>query len=424
MKKELCIIFILLFNVIFYPSMYSCSIFYAAIGNSVLAGNSEDWDDINSMIRFFPPQNGKYGRIVYGVKDWGLDFCPYGGVNDQGLFYDWASTGARNTNFHAQGTQNYSGVLADRMEEECSTVEEAIELFKKYNSPGFGGAHILIGDRFGNSVVIEESENNTLAFIRKKGNYQITTNTLNAYLDDPKVYRWIQCPRYQYIDETLKDKDSISIGLFQKILQHVGNNNGAGSHTIYSNVYDLKSGKVYIYNYFNFEEVLILDIKKEMDKEYRFYKLPELFSKIKAEYPVSGVSVNSSSIELKWVGDATNYVIWLSSNDQFTDAKAINYSESEIQKAGFGILYSLILFLFIIPCIKKNKNLLYMGVFCLIFFAGCEKTELPETRSNIEHVKTIDNLEPNKVYYWKVVANNRNGFDTETKVESFTTSSF
>ena len=423
MKKRIFVICMLFFNILFINRVHSCSIFYAAIGNSILAGNSEDWDDINSMIKFIPPQNGKYGRIVYGFKDWGLDFCPWGGVNDQGLFYDWADVGARNPDFHAEGTITYNGVLADKMEEECATVDEAIALFKKYNCPGFGGAHILIGDRFGNSVVIEESENYTLTFIRKKGKYQIAENFLNSYLDDPEIYRWIQCPRYQYIDESLNDKDSITVGLFCDILQHVGSNRNQ-SPTVYSNVYDLKAGKVYIYNYYDFDEFLVVDVKKELAKGYRFYQLPELFSGIKAKYPTSGAIINSSSVEFKWTGDAKNYEIWISTDSLFTNPQIISYSKPQNQKAGFGFIYAMINILIIMFSFKKNRNLVLIWAFCFLFLAGCEKTELPENLSNINHGKTIDNLEPNTKYYWKVSTNNFNGLNTETKIESFITSNF
>lgn len=423
MKKGISVIGILLFSIIFTIKVNSCSIFYEATGNSILAGNSEDWNDINSMIKFIPSQNGKYGRIAFGFKDWGLEFCPYGGVNDQGLFYDWAATGTRNPNFHAEGTQNYNGVLADKMEAECATVDEAIALFKKYNSPGFGGNHIIIGDRFGNSVVIEESDNNTLTFIKKKGNYQIAENFLNSYLDDPNIYRWIHCPRYRYIDETLKDKDSISVGLFCDILQHVGSNRDL-SPTIYSDIYDLKAGKIYIYNYYSFDEVMVVDVNKELAKGNRFFKLPELFSGIKTVYPISNTLIKTSFIEFKWTGEALNYEVWLSTDSKFTNPTIADYSKSQNQNAGFGIIYSLIIILIVLSSVRKNKNVIVMVAFSFLFFAGCEKTELPETHSNTEHIKTSDNLKPNTKYYWKVVAKNSNEFDTETRVESFTTTNF
>ncbi len=424
MKKVILITGFIFYSITFNIRVESCSMFYANIGNSILGSNSEDWDNINSMIKFIPSQNGRNGRIVFGFNDWGLDFCPYGGVNDQGLFYAWANISTRDPNFHVLGTQYYNGVLDDTMEEYCTTVDDAIKWFKKYNEPGFGGAHILIGDRFGNSVVIERSNNDSLAFIKKTGNYQIATNFLNAYLNNPKMYRFIEDPRYQFIDETLRDKDSISVELFSKVLQTAGNN-GDLSPTIYSNVFDLKNGKVYVYNYYNFEEVLILDINKELAKGCRFFKLPGLFSRIKAEYPVSNTLVNSSSVELKWVGDASIYKIWLATNDQFSNPTIINYSDTKIQNAGFSIFYSIILLIMIFG-IKKNKNLKLIVVFCFVIIAGCEKdlTILPQTQSNVSHSSTIDNLQSNTKYYWKIVTNNSNAINTESKVESFTTSKF
>ena len=230
-------------------------------------------------------------------------------------------------------------------------------------------------------------------------------------------------PSFRYIDETLKDKDTITEGLFCDILQHVGNNRKQ-SPTVYSNVYDLIAGKVYIYNYYNFNEVLVIDVKKELAKGYRFYNLPELFSRIKAKYPNSGAIINSSSVEFKWAGDATNYEIWLSTDDQFTNPQVMNYSKSQSQKAGFGVIYSMIIILILMFSVRKNRNVILLGAFSLLLFSSCQKTELPGTLSNIEHIKIINDLKPNTKYYWKVVANNSNGFDIETKVESFTTSNF
>jgi hypothetical protein len=422
-KLLLCL---LALNMLFVYNIYSCSTFSATIGNSKLAGNSEDWNDINSMIKFFPASDGKYGKFIFGFKDWELDFCPWGGVNDQGLFYDWLSTGLRNPDFHAQGTINYSGVLADKMLEECATVEEAITLFQKYNCPGIGGAHIFIADRFGNSVVMEEGENNSVAVIRKTGNYQAATNFLNAYLSDPEIYRWVQCPRYEFIDGTLSNSDTISVELFQNMLKHVGNN-GDLSPTIYSNIYDFNSGKMYIYNYYHFEEVLILDINEELAKGYRFFELPGLFSGLKSEYPIDGAVIHSSSVQLKWVGNASEYEIHLSTDLEFTSPTVILQSAQEPQEAGFSSMVVIgIMFILLVVGLIKSKKLLLTGAFILLLFPGCEGlfTDLPETKSAINHAVIAENLEPGTVYFWKVIAINSEGFQTETSVESFSTAEF
>jgi hypothetical protein len=404
---------------------YPCSTFSATVGNSNLAGNSEDWNDLNSMVKFFPSQSGRFGKFIFGFEDWGLSFCSWGGVNDQGLFYDWLSTTQRNPDFHATGTINYSGILADKMLDECATVDEAIALFQRYNCPGIGGAHIFVADRFGNSVVMEEGENNTVAVIRRNGNYQVATNFLNAYLSDPEMYRWVQCPRYEYIDQTLRDTDTISVELYKSILYHVGNN-GNMSPTIYSNIYDFNTGKMYIYNYYNFEEVLVLDIDTELAKGFRFLKLPDLFSKVKAEYPENQAVINSPSVEFRWTGDAIDYELWIAEDEQFSNPVIISYSAPEMQEADFGSVISLIFVLFLLVGVIKNRKLQLTFVLTVMLLAGCEDlfTNVPGSQSGMVHVKNFDNLEAGKVYCWKIVAINAKGFQTETSVQRFTTSNF
>ncbi len=421
MKKY--IISILLYSLLSLDG-HSCSIFYANDGKSILAGNSEDWDDVNTMIKLIPPTPGKYGFMVFGLKDWGIDFCSWGGVNDQGVFYDWADIGTRNEDFHAKGTIRYNGILADKMLAECATVDEAIALFKKYNCPGFGGAHILIGDRFGNSVVIEKTEKDSLLFIKNTGKYQIATNFLNSYLNDPEIYRWVQCPRYELIKFNLSSNDSISIPLFENILQHVGNHNRIFP-SVYSNIYDFVSGKMYIYNYFNFEEVLVLDINEALKRGYQFYKLPELFSNLGTLFPTNNEIINSESVEFKWLGDADTYEIWISTDEQFTNPRIVSYYHPAIQTAGFKYIW-LYLILAVSLGIFRKRKIIPIGILLFLVFTGCEDlfTDLPDTKSGITHVKTIDNLEAGKKYFWKVVAVNPDKYNTETSVESFTISNY
>lgn len=409
---------LLLFNLI---EIYPCSIFYAKTDSTILAGNSEDWDDLNSMVKFIPASNGLHGRFVFGFKDWGLDFCPWGGVNDQGLFYDWASIGFRDENFHAKGTISYDGVLADKMQAECSTVEEAIAIFRKYNCPGLGGAHILIGDRFGNSVIIEAGEEDTISVFRISANYQVATNFMTSYLGNPEMYRWIQCPRYDYINEMLANNNSISIDLFQQILQHVGSNHTL-SPTIYSNAYDFKSGKMYIYNLYNFEEVLILDVNKALSNGYQFYHLSSLFSRLRKVYPTEGSVLKSSTVSLKWVGDSKNYTILLADNQQMNNPVEIDYTSPVENSAGLGWLSVVFIAALFGRLLVKNKILLFCGLFILFGTSSCEIefVDLPGTISGLNHEKLIDMLETGKTYYWKVIAHNSYGFDTETKVSCFT----
>ena len=67
----------------------SCTIIYATDGNTVLAGNNEDYINTNSIIWFVAPEEGKLGRVYFGFDT----FWPQGGMNEEGLFFDGATAG-------------------------------------------------------------------------------------------------------------------------------------------------------------------------------------------------------------------------------------------------------------------------------------------------------------------------------------------
>ena len=47
--------------------------------------------------------------------------------------------------------------------------------------------------------------------------------------------------------------------------------------------------------------------------------------------------------------------------------------------------------------------------------------EPPFTTSTIEHHQTVDNLQPGKLYYWKVEAIGPEGINSETTAQTFKT---
>ena len=64
-KKVLIIAIIFLSSLISYQ-LFSCTVFYAARGNMVLAGNNEDFLNAEAYIQFLPAERGKHGRIYFG----------------------------------------------------------------------------------------------------------------------------------------------------------------------------------------------------------------------------------------------------------------------------------------------------------------------------------------------------------------------
>ena len=419
-------LYILIFALFIQHQLQACSAFYAKDKNNIYVGINVDWKVPDSQIHFFPPANNKYGYLNFNIRGYfDNSFGDTGGINDQGLFYEWTDNlYSKDFSFHVPGTVNYNGYIMDLIMTTCTTVEEAEDLFKTYNAPYFSYTHLLIGDRSGNSLVIERAEDDSLAFIRNGKSYQLVTNFLVSYLDNPKTTDFIGCYRYEYIDKMLENNKDISMDLFRTILDGAANK-GQENPTIYSIIYDLKNLDVYAYVYQNYEEAFKFNLVDELNKGLRSLSLPPLFSGIKGIYPVSNELISSSSVNLSWVGDVDDYEILLSADKEFSDLINTKIANTGLTRASLPGLFILMLFLSS-ALIRENKKLLVIGIFILIAAGGCEKNkvDLPDAFSTIKHSKTIIGLLPNTTYYWKIIASAEDGYKTESKVYSFLTSDF
>ena len=114
----------------------ACTIFKLTHGQVTLVGNSEDFYDSNTRVWFLPPEGGKHGRVYFGFRN-GL---AQGGMNDAGLFFDWVTTlpspdaklgtpvrpWARTPD-----RQDFLGSLSEKILEEATTVDEAIQVYRR-----------------------------------------------------------------------------------------------------------------------------------------------------------------------------------------------------------------------------------------------------------------------------------------------------
>ncbi|MBN2858584.1 MAG: tetratricopeptide repeat protein [Candidatus Delongbacteria bacterium] len=242
---------------------FSCTGILKSDGDNALFGNNEDWKNPNTVITYVPAEKGLYGWIYFGFDDrW-----PQGGVNEKGLVYDGFATGP-NPVKNSLDKEFFQGNLSEEAMRKCATVEEVEELFSKYNLVWLERAMLMFADANGNSIIIEGDE-----IVKKNLDYQICTN---FYQSELKYGDDIPCNRYKIADKILKDC-GVSVDNFRKVLSAVYQEGDWGG-TQYSNIYDLKKGLIYLYHFHNFENVVVLDLKKELEKGKRTQKLPELFS--------------------------------------------------------------------------------------------------------------------------------------------------
>ncbi len=253
----------------------SCTIFAASVGNTALYGNNEDYNNPKTYYWVRPSGKNIYGGVYVGFDN----FSPQGGINEKGLAFDYNALPETPLNLHKELPNK--GAIMRKIQQTCATVEEAIALAKKHNWGTSLRWQVLLADSTGDAVVISAGSDGELAFTRKAegDGYLISTNFNRA---NPKnTYRGsYPCWRYDKAEEMLseiKKEEDLTVKYFRDILDaaHVESSTG---NTLYSNVFDLKNGVIYLYYWHQFEEVVKLNVAEELAKNTKSTRLRDLFS--------------------------------------------------------------------------------------------------------------------------------------------------
>jgi penicillin V acylase-like amidase (Ntn superfamily) len=240
----------------------ACSFFVIHDGARVFAGNNEDNQNPDTWVWYVPAEGTRHGCVYFG---YGNRF-PQGGMNDQGLFFDGAATKALPVK-NGSGKKKLPWVkLFSTVMEECANVEEVIAFLSRHDLSDLAAGQMLYADATGDSVLVEGDE-----MIRGSGNYQITTNFYQSQVKNGRI----PCERYKTIDRMLRVEDEASVDLVRKTLAAV-HQEGRGS-TQYSNIYDLVNLRIYLYHFYNFEEVVTIDLREELAKGKHESRIRDLF---------------------------------------------------------------------------------------------------------------------------------------------------
>jgi Protein of unknown function (DUF3738) len=227
---------------------------------AVLVGNNEDWFNPRTKIRFIPAKNGSYGRLYVGFDD----LWPQGGMNERGLWFDGFATPAVRPKIDLP---SYSGNIVDDAMATCGTVEEVVQLFSRYNRAFLAEAILMFADATGDAVSIEAN-----AIVRKTGRHFVQTNFHQS--------RTHIAPDARFRTATaMLDRagDDVSVELFRRILEATHQEGVAP--TLYSNIYDLRARKMYLYHFHDYDHVATVDLARELEKGERVIDIPSLFPK-------------------------------------------------------------------------------------------------------------------------------------------------
>lgn len=248
-----------LFILLLGRSSIACTIVSCSLHGEVFAAANEDDVTPFSRIWFNPRTSERYGSVCFGAPDLQIGAA----MNEYGLFYDFtAQYGIDPSKFDLK--HPYNGDVMFELIGKCKTVDEALAFLEKHNYTAASQA--LLADATGNSVILHVGVQ-----VKKNGNYQINTNFDIANLATGNY----ACGRYDISDKILSNAKSVSVPLLKNLL-NLTHQEGELS-TQYSNIYDLKRGIIYVYLFHDFENVYVIDLKKEITKGYRLEMLADHF---------------------------------------------------------------------------------------------------------------------------------------------------
>jgi len=134
-------------------------------------------------------------------------------------------------------------------------------------------------DNTGESVVYNIGLDGEFDFFRNNETYQLASN---FYYDDPSRGNPNSdaIRRYNAAEEKLKDidaNDTISIESIKNVLD-AAHFEGPLVNTLYSNIFDIRNGDIYLYYFHQYEEVVKLNLKEELAKGWHTYQISDLFT--------------------------------------------------------------------------------------------------------------------------------------------------
>ena len=240
---------VLIFCCVLSIPVLACTIFVLTDGSRALFFNNEDWSNPRTRIWFVPGGDGRYGAAFVGFDDG----YPQGGLNSKGLAFDWVAGFAEEWQ-RDPSMQTAHGNPTERMFETSATVDEAIAYYHKYWEPGFFRARILVADRTGASAIIGA----------KDGRLRVERNQQSrgfGYCGERLQAMLAKSPQ-----PTVKNGAAILRACLQP----------GEFATKYSNVFDLRSGDIFLFDNPERDDSVKVNLAAELAKGGHYYDLPQI----------------------------------------------------------------------------------------------------------------------------------------------------
>jgi len=261
-------------------NMMTSTIFTVVHDGNIFFGNNEDYNLENTFLWIYPSQvisgynddQEIYASLFLGYNDNAgndIDGYPQGGLNELGLCLDANNLPPveLNMNFNLE-MPDFNRHFFHQILWECGTVDGVINWFQThFIGPQITG-QLHVADASGDAVVISGGSDMEVAYTRitkNENNSGILVST-NFNVANPNVGEY-PCPRYNTTIEMLEtylQYPTITKDNCRDILDAV--HQEGEYHTIYSNIFDLKTRSIYFYHHYNFSHELHLNLDTELEK--------------------------------------------------------------------------------------------------------------------------------------------------------------
>ena len=234
-------------------TLQACTICVLTDDDGVLFCNTEDWSNPKTRIWFVPGGEGYFGSAYVGFDNgWAQ-----GGLNTKGLAYDWVM-GIKETWEPDSDQKIARGNPSERMLETCATVAEAVTFFRTYKDLSFSTSKILVADSTGAAVIIGAKDGHLEA---KKSHQSLG-------------FGYGQKQLRKLLSKSPEPTVSNAITLLQACLQK-------GKYaTKYANVFDLKSGDIFLFPNPKSDNPVKFNLAAELSKGGHYYDIPEIHQQL------------------------------------------------------------------------------------------------------------------------------------------------
>jgi hypothetical protein len=276
-KRKFLITFVLtLLSAFFVEPLLACSMYKITAGGKTMVGNNEDSWGQDPCIWFVQGDKDHYGVVCVGYAR--KQPKPDGAMNEYGLAFDAFSMPHKGTLGERDPAKKdfaYSDLLT--IMQKCKTVDEVYAFFDTLNmhildgSPLFHGGMFLFVDKTGKYLVVEadkmmfgNDDKFVLANFSYCGTRDLSTVKIERYRKGVAYLR--NKPLQTDLAFCTSLSDTMSV-----------NRSRVGDGTLYTNIYDLEEGLIYLYFYHDFSRRVTFNLKEELSKGNHSYRFAELF---------------------------------------------------------------------------------------------------------------------------------------------------